>query len=137
VPLAPQVEREGDANAVLGPVPPRCGPEVDDRQREVVCPEGDADRSKPRSWRRSPRLAEALTTVATHADARGATVCAPGADGTLRCEVRDDGVGGAQLDGSGLVGLADRLSVLGGRLAIDSPRGGPTVIAADIPLAGP
>jgi hypothetical protein len=147
VPLAPQVEREGDANAVLGPVPPRCGPEVDDRQREVVCPEGDADRSKPRSWRRSPRLAEALTTVATHADARGATVCAPGADGTLRCEVRDDGVGGAQLDGSGLggaqldgsglVGLAERLSVLGGRLAIDSPRGGPTVIAADIPLAGP
>jgi glucose-6-phosphate-specific signal transduction histidine kinase len=72
-----------------------------------------------------------------HADARGASVCAPGADGTLRLAVRDDGVGGAQLDGSGLVGLADRLSVLGGRLAIDSPRGGPTVIAGDIPLAGP
>jgi glucose-6-phosphate-specific signal transduction histidine kinase len=107
------------------------------RQCEVVCPDGDADRSKPRSRRRSPRLAEALTNVAKHADARGASVCAPGADGTLRLAVRDDGVGGAQLDGSGLVGLADRLSVLGGRLAIDSPRGGPTVIAGDIPLAGP
>jgi hypothetical protein len=38
---------------------------------------------------------------------------------------------------AGWSGLADRLSVLGGRLAIDSPRGGPRVIAADIPLAGP
>lgn len=68
---------------------------------------------------------------------QGARPFAPRADGTLRLEVRDDGVGGALLDGSGLVGLADRLSVLGGRLAIDSPRGGPPVIAAAIPLAGP
>jgi signal transduction histidine kinase len=50
--------------------------------------------------------------------------------------VRDDGVGGAQPDGSGLVGLRDRLEALDGRLAIDSPLGGGTLVTAEIPLSG-
>ena len=49
-------------------------------------------------------------------------------------EVRDDGVGGARPDGSGLIGLADRLAVLDGTLRVDSPAGGGTLVAADIPL---
>jgi signal transduction histidine kinase len=49
---------------------------------------------------------------------------------------RDDGVGGARLDGSGLVGLADRLAVLGGRLRVVSPADGGTHVAATIPLGG-
>jgi signal transduction histidine kinase len=49
-------------------------------------------------------------------------------------EVEDDGVGGARpLDGSGLRGLLDRVEALGGRLRIDSPAGGGTRIAAEIP----
>jgi len=48
--------------------------------------------------------------------------------------VRDDGVGGARADGTGLVGLADRLAVLDGRLRVDSPPGQGTLVAADIPL---
>jgi signal transduction histidine kinase len=48
--------------------------------------------------------------------------------------VRDDGVGGARRDGSGLVGLADRLAVLDGRLEVDSPPDGGTLVAAAIPL---
>jgi GAF domain-containing protein len=79
--------------------------------------------------------AEAMTNVAKHARATGAAVLARVDDGTLRLQVRDDGVGGARSDGSGLVGLADRLAVLDGRLRIESPAGGGTLVTADIPLA--
>jgi signal transduction histidine kinase len=47
---------------------------------------------------------------------------------------RDDGVGGARSEGSGLVGLGDRLAVLDGRLRVDSPPEGGTLISAAIPL---
>jgi signal transduction histidine kinase len=79
-------------------------------------------------------VAEALTNVAKHARATSATVLAHAQDGTLRLEVRDDGVGGARPDGSGLVGLTDRLAVLDGELRIESPAGAGTLVAADIPL---
>jgi signal transduction histidine kinase len=48
--------------------------------------------------------------------------------------VQDDGIGGAKLEGSGFLGLADRLAVFEGRLRVDSPPGGGTVVLADIPL---
>jgi signal transduction histidine kinase len=48
----------------------------------------------------------------------------------LRVEVRDDGVGGAETDGDGLLGPRDRVTAFGGRLEIDSPRGGGTLLAA-------
>jgi signal transduction histidine kinase len=79
-------------------------------------------------------VAEALTNVAKHAHARHASVAARVEDGTLRVHVRDDGIGGARPDGSGLVGLADRLAILDGQLRIESPDGGGTLVAADIPL---
>jgi PAS domain S-box-containing protein len=81
-------------------------------------------------------LAEALTNVAKHAHAAHASVTARVDDGALRVEVCDDGVGGARPDGNGLLGLADRLAVLDGRLHIESPADGGTVLAADIPLGG-
>jgi signal transduction histidine kinase len=81
-------------------------------------------------------VAEALTNVAKHAHARRATVAAHVEDGTLRVQVRDDGIGGARPDGSGLLGMADRLAAFGGQLRIESPAGGGTLIAADFPLAG-
>jgi PAS domain S-box-containing protein len=79
-------------------------------------------------------VAEALTNVAKHAHARRATVTARAEDGALRVQVSDDGVGGAQPDGSGLLGLADRVAVLDGRLRIESPAGGGTLVAMEIPL---
>ena len=79
-------------------------------------------------------VAEALTNVAKHASAGHAEVVARIEDGMLRVEVRDDGVGGASPDGTGLVGLADRLAVLDGRLEVDSPPGGGTRLTATIPL---
>ena len=81
-------------------------------------------------------VAEALTNVAKHARAGHAEVMARIEDGTLAVQVRDDGVGGARPDGSGLVGLADRLAALDGRLRVESPADGGTLIAAAIPLAG-
>jgi signal transduction histidine kinase len=51
-------------------------------------------------------------------------------------EVRDDGVGGADPDaGTGLRGLADRLTIVDGRLEVVSPPGEGTLIRAQIPCA--
>jgi signal transduction histidine kinase len=79
-------------------------------------------------------VAEALTNVVKHSHAESAAVRAWVDDGALRIEVRDDGIGGAHPDGSGLLGLTDRLAALGGRLRVDSPRGGGTLVAATMPL---
>jgi GAF domain-containing protein len=81
-------------------------------------------------------VAEALTNVAKHARAGRAEVMARIEDGTLAVEVRDDGVGGARPEGSGLVGLADRLAALDGRLRVESPADGGTLVSAAIPLPG-
>jgi signal transduction histidine kinase len=55
-------------------------------------------------------------------------------DGFLVVEVRDDGVGGADpRAGSGLAGLADRITAVDGRFTVSSPAGGPTVIRAELP----
>jgi signal transduction histidine kinase len=82
-------------------------------------------------------VAEALTNVAKHAHATRAVVKARVKDGTLAVRVRDDGKGGARPDGSGLVGLADRLAALDGQLRLESPADGGTLVAATIPLGLP
>jgi signal transduction histidine kinase len=79
-------------------------------------------------------VAEALTNVAKHANATTAAVSSRVQDGTLRLEVRDDGIGGARSDGSGLEGLKDRLAALDGRLHVESSAGDGTVVAAAIPI---
>ncbi len=80
--------------------------------------------------------AEALANAARYADASRIEVrIAPQGEHELLVEVRDDGVGGADpAGGTGLLGLADRVDVLGGRLEIDSPPGAGTLVRATIPL---
>jgi PAS domain S-box-containing protein len=80
-------------------------------------------------------MAEALTNVVKHSHAGRAGVSARVEDGTLQVEVRDDGTGGADPGGHGLVGIADRVAALGGRLKIESPAGRGTVVAAALPLS--
>ncbi|HEX3830642.1 MAG TPA: GAF domain-containing protein [Solirubrobacteraceae bacterium] len=80
-------------------------------------------------------VAEALTNVAKHSRAAHAAVTARVGDRALEVKVRDDGVGGARPDGSGLLGLRDRLAVVDGQLRIESPADGGTLVAADIPLS--
>ncbi|HEX6024995.1 MAG TPA: PAS domain S-box protein [Solirubrobacter sp.] len=79
-------------------------------------------------------VAEALTNVARYADAKRARVSVRHDGQTLRIEVADDGRGGARAAaGSGLRGLQDRVSALGGWLSVDSPVGAGTVVSAEMP----
>ncbi len=79
-------------------------------------------------------VTEALTNVARHSRATTAAVTIERAGDRLVVEVRDDGVGGAAVDGgSGLRGLHDRVTALGGTLHILSPDGGPTSLIAELP----
>jgi len=81
-------------------------------------------------------VAEGLTNVARYAQATRAEVEVTVVGGELVVEVRDDGRGGADAAaGSGLLGLADRVAALDGRLTVDSPPGGPTALRAEIPCA--
>jgi signal transduction histidine kinase len=81
-------------------------------------------------------VAEALTNVVKHARASRAEVHASRDGEVLRLEVRDDGVGGAAVDGSsGLLGLKDRAVAVGGELEIESPPGAGTVVNATLPLS--
>jgi signal transduction histidine kinase len=79
-------------------------------------------------------VAEALTNVAKYARATRVSVNVTRTDGRVLVEVTDDGVGGADpARGSGLRGLLDRVSALGGTLEVDSPPGGGTTLRAAIP----
>ncbi|MFI8218470.1 sensor histidine kinase [Streptomyces sp. NPDC085932] len=79
-------------------------------------------------------VCEALANVARHSGATRAEVSGGHHDGRLSLRIRDDGRGGARAgQGSGLTGLADRVSVLDGRLALSSPPGGPTLLCVEIP----
>ncbi|MCE6998353.1 histidine kinase [Saccharothrix sp. S26] len=79
-------------------------------------------------------VAEALTNVAKHSGADTATVHAFARGGTLVLEVGDNGLGGADpARGTGLTGLADRAAVVGGRMLLSSPSGGPTVVRVELP----
>ncbi|HJE60482.1 MAG TPA: sensor domain-containing protein [Nocardiopsis listeri] len=78
--------------------------------------------------------AESLTNVAEHAEATKVRLNIRLERGTLVLETVDDGRGGADpADGSGLTGLADRVSVVGGRILLSSPPGGPTRLRAEFP----
>ncbi|HEY6771119.1 MAG TPA: GAF domain-containing protein, partial [Solirubrobacterales bacterium] len=79
-------------------------------------------------------VAEALTNVAKHARADHAAVAARLENGELRVQVSDDGIGGADEEGSGLLGLEDRLAVLEGTLRVESPADGGTRLMAGIPV---
>jgi len=81
-------------------------------------------------------VSEALTNVAKHAHASVVHVDLEAEDTLLQLSVRDDGVGGAHPEqGSGLIGLRDRIEALGGKIDIASPEGKGTALLVKIPLA--
>ncbi|MFF2650877.1 sensor histidine kinase [Streptomyces sp. NPDC058045] len=79
-------------------------------------------------------VSELLQNVSKHSRARSASVEVWRSRDRLLIQVRDDGVGGASLDGgSGMAGLADRLGAVDGLFVVDSPAGGPTTVTAELP----
>jgi signal transduction histidine kinase len=76
---------------------------------------------------------EALANAAKHAHATAVTISARRLNGDLLVEVGDDGVGGADPNGSGLRGLADRVAAVDGHLRVHSPAGEGTRITAELP----
>ncbi len=80
-------------------------------------------------------VAEGLTNVAKYARASEASVVVERLEaGGVVVEIRDDGVGGADVSsGSGLRGLADRVAAVDGRVELDSPPGRGTLLRASIP----
>jgi signal transduction histidine kinase len=79
-------------------------------------------------------VSEALTNATKHANASGVDIEAAARDGSLWLSIRDDGVGGADPTGSGLVGLHDRVEILAGSIEITSPPGQGTQIVVRLPL---
>jgi signal transduction histidine kinase len=80
-------------------------------------------------------VAEALTNVVKHSQAREVVLNVNLDGDTLVVEVRDDGVGGANsARGTGLTGLVDRVDAARGALTISSPPGGGTAVHAELPV---
>ena len=78
-------------------------------------------------------VSEALANVAKHAHAETVTIFVEADRDALILSVRDDGVGGADPDGSGLAGLRERAESLGGMLALTSPPGRGTSVDVKLP----
>jgi signal transduction histidine kinase len=80
-------------------------------------------------------VSEALTNAAKYADAPFVDVAVAVGGGELRVEVRDDGRGGADPgEGSGLLGLRDRVEAIGGTMRLASPQGAGTSLNVVLPL---
>ena len=80
---------------------------------------------------------EALANVAKHSGASRCEVRSRRDSARLVVEVWDDGAGGARVEpGGGLAGLESRIAGVDGRFVVSSPAGGPTLVRAEIPIAG-
>jgi signal transduction histidine kinase len=81
---------------------------------------------------------ESLTNVSKHAEAEHASVVVRRRAGSVTIVVEDDGRGFRAEDdggdGLGLIGMRERVGLLGGRLAIESTEGSGTTIVAEVPL---
>jgi PAS domain S-box-containing protein len=82
-------------------------------------------------------VSEALTNVMKHAHASRVDLTVERDGSTLVLQVSDDGSGGATIDaGGGLRGLSDRVAALDGRLRVDSPSRGGTLVRVELPCGG-
>ena len=79
-------------------------------------------------------VAEALTNATKHASATRLGVRVKREKGDIVVEIEDNGIGGARVEpGGGLEGLTTRVATVDGTVTVSSPRGGPTVVRAELP----
>jgi signal transduction histidine kinase len=76
---------------------------------------------------------EAITNALKHAQASAIELHVDSRDGALTLTVRDNGIGGADPRGSGIIGLTDRVEALGGTITVVSPPGDGTTLHAHLP----
>jgi signal transduction histidine kinase len=80
-------------------------------------------------------VSESLTNAAKYADMPVVDVAVAANEGVLRVDVRDDGPGGADpAQGSGLLGLRDRVEAIGGTMRLTSPPGAGTSLRVELPF---
>jgi signal transduction histidine kinase len=79
--------------------------------------------------------AEALANAGKHARATHVEIRVMRTGETLQLRVDDDGIGGANPNGTGILGMRRRVEALDGTLTVTSPPGGPTTIRAELPCA--
>ncbi|MET0673333.1 MAG: histidine kinase [Microbacterium pygmaeum] len=81
-------------------------------------------------------VSEGLTNAVKHSGATSVRVRLRAEADRLMIDIRDNGIGGVSMSqGSGLRGLIDRVDVLGGKFAIDSPRDHGTRLMVELPCA--
>jgi len=78
---------------------------------------------------------EAITNVVKHARAKSVSLSAREDGGMLILSIEDDGLGGADPQGHGVKGMADRAEAAGGRLSIRELADGGTSVCAVLPCA--
>jgi signal transduction histidine kinase len=80
---------------------------------------------------------EALTNVAKHAEAQTVSIVLRRAQGAVTAVIEDDGRGfdlAVTGHGTGLDGMRERLDLIGGKLKIETRRGGGATLVAVVPL---
>lgn len=127
--LVPALERLRDTMSEQGDVAVEVKSDLDDQQR---LPE----KTETALYR---IVQEALTNVLKHAEATRVTVRLRRVDRFVEVVVQDDGAGFDPQDvrdgGLGLVGMRERVALLGGRMAVDSSQGAGTMLRAEVPIA--
>ncbi len=78
---------------------------------------------------------EAVANAVKHASPQFVAIVAEHEGNYLRLIIEDDGIGGADRNGSGLRGISDRAEAVGGRVTVDERPGHGTIIIAELPCA--
>ncbi len=81
---------------------------------------------------------EALTNIVKHAQANAVSIVLARKAGAVTALIEDDGRGfnhDGSGEGLGLLGMGERLALLGGRLKVESRPGAGTMIVAEVPLS--
>ena len=81
---------------------------------------------------------EALTNVVKHAQARHVSIVLTRREGSVAAVIEDDGRGlgsGADSGGLGLLGMRERIALVGGRLEVESSPGSGTTLSIEVPIS--
>jgi len=80
---------------------------------------------------------EALTNIVKHAQAKSVSIVLTRSSRAVTAVIEDDGRGftpDSGGEGLGLLGMGERLTLLGGKLKVESSPGAGTTIVAEVPL---